>query len=188
MHLVCLVGCLAFLHVFASAASWKLQVDYSGKTFFDGYVDAYPLPRLVHSHHTTLSWYFFNQSDPSNGLVNYQDRGSAFSKGLAFWTKDGIPGIQADGWTDLQPGQKRDSIRIHSNAVFNGGLFIADFKLMPWGCGIWPSCRSRTHSQVSIKRSDRLCFLRHSVWTLGYGGLWPTLVSRFDKHARSRLS
>ncbi|KAH8089557.1 concanavalin A-like lectin/glucanase domain-containing protein [Filobasidium floriforme] len=112
---------------------WKPQIEYSGTTFFDG-------------------WSFFTDPDPSNGLVRYRDGDTAFAKGLAFWTQDGTPGIQADGWTTLNPGELRDSIRLHSKALFNGGLFIADFALMPWGCGIWPS-----------------------FWTLGYGAVWPTL-------------
>jgi hypothetical protein len=39
-------------------------------------------------------WSFFTEPDPSNGLVRYRDRDTAFAKGLAFWTQDGTPGIQ----------------------------------------------------------------------------------------------
>lgn len=31
------------------------------------------------------------------------------------------------------------SIRISSKKTYNRGLFIADFKAMPHGCGTWPA-------------------------------------------------
>ncbi|KAL1409668.1 hypothetical protein Q8F55_003664 [Vanrija albida] len=82
--------------------------------------------------------------------VTYVDAPTAFKTGLAFWTKEGQPGIQAEHWATLQPGQPRNSVRISSKAIFGGGLFIIDLALMPWGCGVWPA-----------------------VWTVGNEGPWP---------------
>lgn len=48
---------------------------------------------------------------------------------------------QADHWTQLGPDRNRDSVRITSQALYSGGLFIIDLRLMPWGCGVWPACK-----------------------------------------------
>lgn len=71
--------------------------------------------------------------------LSYVDRATAFGGGLAFWTENGTAGIQAEHWARLEPGTKRDSVRITSKALFAGGLFIIDLGLMPWGCGVWPA-------------------------------------------------
>jgi hypothetical protein len=31
------------------------------------------------------------------------------------------------------------SIRISTTKTYNGGLFIADFERMPFGCSLWPA-------------------------------------------------
>lgn len=37
----------------------------------------------------------------------------------------------------------RPSLRLHSKAEYNHGLFIADFLHMPPSqCGVWPACKS----------------------------------------------
>ncbi|ODN83771.1 hypothetical protein L198_07667 [Cryptococcus wingfieldii CBS 7118] len=113
------------------ALEWEVQIAYEGQTFFDG-------------------WNWFTEDDPSNGLVNYVGRSKAFSDGLAFWTKDGIPGIQAEHWATTDVGAHRNSVRITTKSLFEGGLFIIDMALMPWGCGVWPA-----------------------FWTLGADGAWP---------------
>ncbi|WWD22847.1 hypothetical protein CI109_107341 [Kwoniella shandongensis] len=111
---------------------WELQIAYEGVTFFEG-------------------WDWFSAADPSHGLVQYQDWPTAFDQNLAFFTSDGIPGIQADHWSHLPVGTPRNSVRISSKGLFAGGLFIIDLALMPWGCGVWPAFS-----------------------TLGYEGPWPS--------------
>ncbi|KAG6865090.1 hypothetical protein C0991_005192 [Blastosporella zonata] len=97
------------------------QVDkYQGDNFLDG------------------SWDFFDQDDPTHGLVNYQNADNAKSKGLAV-VEDGQLILSVDATTQLRPGDKRDSIRISSKKTYNGGLFIADFAAMPVGCSVWPA-------------------------------------------------
>ncbi|WVQ76859.1 hypothetical protein IAR50_006533 [Cryptococcus sp. DSM 104548] len=75
-------------------------------------------------------WNWFTEDDPSNG--------------------HGVPGIQAEHWATTDVGAHRNSVRITTKAVFEGGLFIIDMALMPWGCGVWPA-----------------------FWTLGADGSWP---------------
>jgi len=50
--------------------------------------------------------------------------------------------IQAEHWSPLVAGQNRDSVRITSHALYSGGLFLIDLASMPWGCGVWPACKS----------------------------------------------
>lgn len=50
-----------------------------------------------------------------------------------------MPGIQAEHWKTLAVGDKRDSVRISSTALYGGGLFMLDMKLVPWGCAVWPA-------------------------------------------------
>lgn len=47
----------------AASKTYNVAQDYSGSNFFDG-------------------WSFFNWADPTNGMVNYQGSGDAWSKGL----------------------------------------------------------------------------------------------------------
>lgn len=74
--------------------------------------------------------------------VSYVDHDTAFRSGLAFCTQQGIPGIQAEHWSTLPVGQKRNSVRISSTELYGGGLFVIDMRLLPWGCGIWPAGES----------------------------------------------
>ncbi|ODO03202.1 hypothetical protein I350_06047 [Cryptococcus amylolentus CBS 6273] len=83
-------------------------------------------------------------------VVSYVDRSKAFSDGLAFWTEDGVPGIQTEHWSTTDVGAHRNSVRITTKSLFEGELFIIDMALMPWGCGVWPA-----------------------FWTLGADGAWP---------------
>lgn len=100
--------------------SFTLVDDYSGPSFFDG-------------------WSFFTDSDPTSGQVNYLDKDAAMAAGLAFVQPDNTTKIGVDSTTQLQSGQKRNSVRIQTNKVYNGGLFIADFWAMPHGCSVWPA-------------------------------------------------
>jgi beta-glucanase (GH16 family) len=87
-------------------------------------------------------------------VAQYVPRDQAFGEGLAFWTQNGTPGIQAEHWKTLPVGEKRHSVRIVSKNAFAGGLFVFDMALLPHGCGVWPA-----------------------VWMLGAGNTWPYSVS-----------
>ncbi|GMK58190.1 hypothetical protein CspeluHIS016_0502220 [Cutaneotrichosporon spelunceum] len=103
---------------------WAMKAAYERQTFFD--------------------------KDPNHGMVQYVTPEVAFRDGLAFWTENGTPGIQAEHWKNLPVGEKRNSVRISSKTAFGGGLFVFDMALLPHGCGVWPA-----------------------VWMLGAGNNWP---------------
>lgn len=100
--------------------SYKLEDDYSGQNFFDG-------------------WDFFTESDPTSGQVTYLGKSDAMNKALAFVQSDGTIKLGVDSTTQLSSGQPRNSVRITSTKTYNSGLFIADFFAMPHGCSVWPA-------------------------------------------------
>lgn len=102
-----------------SGGKFKQEVMYKGEDFFS-------------------QWDFFTEDDPTHGLVNYQSQGDAESKHLAFVDGDATI-LAVDATKTLQPGQKRDSVRITSKKKWSAGLFIADFSHMPFGCSTWPA-------------------------------------------------
>ncbi|OCH91522.1 glycoside hydrolase family 16 protein [Obba rivulosa] len=100
--------------------AYQLTDHYQGQTFFDG-------------------WDFFNQADPTSGLVNFLDQPSAAQAGLAYVQSDNTTVLAVDDTTQLSVGQNRNSVRITSKKSWNNGLFIADFFAMPHGCSVWPA-------------------------------------------------
>ncbi|KAJ7119084.1 concanavalin A-like lectin/glucanase domain-containing protein [Mycena epipterygia] len=87
-----------------------------------------------------FTWDFWDQDDPTHGLVNYQNRADALAKNLAVVPNNSTLILAVDNTTTLTYGGKRDSVRISSQKVYNAGtLFIADFAAMPASCGVWPA-------------------------------------------------
>ena len=82
------------------------------------------------------------------------DNETAFSQGLAYVESDGTVIMKGDDTNWLPLGTNRSrfithnisnnsiliivSVRIQSNAAYNGGLFILDLNMAPWGCGSYP--------------------------------------------------
>ncbi|KAJ6519845.1 glycoside hydrolase family 16 protein [Mycena sanguinolenta] len=95
---------------------WLPQDEYSGQTFFDGFI-------------------FYTDSDPTH----YVNQTYAFDNKLAYVTDDGTVVMKGDNTTWLPEGQNRSSVRISSIAQYNTGLFILDLNRAPWGCGVWPA-------------------------------------------------
>ncbi|KAL4069598.1 glycoside hydrolase family 16 protein [Scleroderma yunnanense] len=127
------------LHAFAMTSGtlaqgtsviWVIQDTYEGQTFFN-------------------TFDFYTGADPTNGLVTFVDKQTAFNSGLAYVTPENKVIMQGDNTTWLPSGTNRNSVRISSQAVYNTGLFVLDLDMAPWGCGVWPA-----------------------FWTLG-GGTWP---------------
>lgn len=77
--------------------------------------------------------------DPTHGLVQYVDADTAFANKLAYVRDDGVAIMRVDNTTWLAPGQKRDSVRIHTRTKYGKGLFIADILQMPYGPSQWPA-------------------------------------------------
>lgn len=84
---------------------------------------------------------FFTETDPTNGHVQYVDRATAERNGFAT-TTNGVARLSVDT-TNKFPvgiaGGGRSSVRVISNNAYTHGLFIADIKHMPTGCGTWPA-------------------------------------------------
>lgn len=105
---------------------YSLVADYSGPTFFDGFVT-------------------FTGPDPTHGKVNYTDKAFAANTGLLgfnYHQEDNSTRarIGVDS-TDKAPGSTgRNSVRLTSKATFNAGtLLVADITHMPVGPGLWPA-------------------------------------------------
>lgn len=75
--------------------------------------------------------------DPTHGTVRYQSEGASWDQGLVSFNGAGHAVLKADTTKHVQGG--RNSVRLHSNYVFNGGLILMDSFHMPTGCGAWPA-------------------------------------------------
>ncbi|KIY49974.1 glycoside hydrolase family 16 protein [Fistulina hepatica ATCC 64428] len=84
-------------------------------------------------------WDFYNDSDPTNGYVNYLSKDDAESAGLFYVQDDGTTVLAVDDYTSLSGGEYRNSVRISSQKTYSSGLFIADIWAMPHGCSVWPA-------------------------------------------------
>ncbi|KAG8742443.1 hypothetical protein FRC10_001410 [Ceratobasidium sp. 414] len=103
-----------------SSKKYKISDQYAGSSFFD-------------------RWDFFNETDPTNGNVNYLAKSDAISKQLAYVESDGTVVIKVDDTNWVSPGANRDSVRISTSEGYTGGLFVLDVQAMPHGCGVWPA-------------------------------------------------
>jgi len=106
------------LCIYLCEGAYKLQTNYSGNTFFNG-------------------WNFFTADDPTHGYVNYLSQAQAQSAGIIS-TAPGKVIIASDS-KNVASGRGRNSVRITSNQACNAGLFILDLSHMPTGCGTWPA-------------------------------------------------
>lgn len=100
------------------SSPWKAVQNYSGQTFFNG-------------------WSFFTGADPTNGNVLYADQGTAQSAGLIEINSNGNAVMRVE--TTPQVQTNRQSVRITTQATFDGGLVVMDAVHMPTGCGTWPA-------------------------------------------------
>jgi hypothetical protein len=100
-----------------ASSSWKVADSYSGQTFFNG-------------------WSFFTAADPTNGNVQYVDQSTAQSAGLIEINSNGNAVMRVETTPQVQTNRK--SVRITTEATFNGGLVVMDAVHMPTGCGTWP--------------------------------------------------
>lgn len=100
-----------------ASSSWKAVQNYSGQTFFNG-------------------WNFFTAADPTNGNVQYVSQSAAQSAGLIQINSQGNAVMRVE--TTPQVQTNRQSVRITTQATFNGGLVVMDAVHMPTGCATWP--------------------------------------------------
>jgi len=67
---------------------WLIQDTYEGQSFFE-------------------RWSFFDQEDPTHGIVNFTNQRTAFDAGLAYVTDNNIVVMKGDNTTWLAAGQLR---------------------------------------------------------------------------------
>jgi len=97
---------------------WHLAEAHQGSNFFSG-------------------WDFFTGGDPTHGVVQFIDQGTAQSNNLAQVNSQGNAIMAVE--TTPQVASTRQSIRITTQSQFNSGLFIMDSVHMPTGCATWPA-------------------------------------------------
>lgn len=102
------------------AAPYRLVDEYSPATFFDNFN-------------------FYTGGDPTNGHVQYVDRKTALRNGYATTTNSAAR-MSVDTINKFPLGGRgRPAVRLISNNSYTHGMFIADVKHMPTGCGTWPA-------------------------------------------------
>jgi hypothetical protein len=102
------------------AAPYQLVDEYSPANFFD-------------------QFNFFTGADPTNGHVQYVDRAVALQSGYTT-TANGAARMSVDTTNNWPLGGKgRPAVRLISNNSYTHGMFVADIKHMPTGCGTWPA-------------------------------------------------
>lgn len=110
-------------------------------------------------------------SDPTQGYVNYVDQLAAYNCGLISIDKKQIY-IGVDS-TNIASGRGRDSVRLASTASYNHGLFMLDVEHMPGSiCGTWPALYVRSPVNPGLLRIDR-----SQSWLVG-----PDWVSTVSEH------
>ena len=114
---------------------------------------------------------WFDGHDPSNGYVAYQNRNNAQAQGLfSVDESTGVVRLGVDHTNTYGLNEGRPSIRLESKAVYNEGLFIADFLHMPPSqCGLWPACKS--HFLPYSGLPETIDTNQDTVWS--YGTNWP---------------
>ncbi|KAL1407084.1 hypothetical protein Q8F55_006497 [Vanrija albida] len=103
-----------------STSAWQHVETISGRNFFD-----------------SQYWNFWSYPDPTHGTVNYVDQNTAQAQGLISINEQNQAIMKVDTTQHVQGG--RNSVRIHSNRIWTGGMVILDAAHMPTGCGTWPA-------------------------------------------------
>ncbi|PWY97448.1 hypothetical protein BCV70DRAFT_143002, partial [Testicularia cyperi] len=102
----------------ATSANWTQTAAMVGNDFFDAF-----------------DWY--TQTDPTNGLVNYQSMANAQSQNLSFVDSDGHFVMAVS--TSETALQGRNSVRITSKKAYSDGVYVLNVTHVPTGCATWPA-------------------------------------------------
>ncbi|KAF8067625.1 glycoside hydrolase family 16 protein [Lyophyllum atratum] len=104
------------------ALGYDLVRDYSGLSFYDG-------------------WDFYGGYDNLTlGDVVWLNIDDAFGQGLAYVNTAGNAVLKVDNTHNVEFNQKRNSIRITTQAAYAvGSLWISDMVHIPFGCSVWPA-------------------------------------------------
>ncbi|RDB16079.1 putative glycosidase C21B10.07 [Hypsizygus marmoreus] len=101
---------------------YDLVRDYSGTSFFNG-------------------WDFYGSYDNLTlGDVVWLGKEDAFAQGLAYVNSARNVILKVDNGHNVQWNQKRNSVRITTQAAYGvGSLWITDMLHIPYGCSVWPA-------------------------------------------------
>ncbi|KAH6916775.1 endo-1,3(4)-beta-glucanase [Coprinopsis sp. MPI-PUGE-AT-0042] len=152
----------------STSSPWGLTNSYAGTSFLDG-------------------WTFFTSADPTHGIVDYIDEQGGRDAGILAFNDGGNLIMRVES-TPTVPANRR-SIRITTEAQFNGGLVIMDAVHMPVGCGTWPAfwtngpnwpaggeidileaVHDYTHNQATLHTSEGCTIASTSSRELGISG------------------
>ncbi|SPO35058.1 related to mixed-linked glucanase precursor MLG1 [Pseudozyma flocculosa] len=102
----------------AQAATWSRTADIQGNGFFDAF-----------------DW--FNERDPTNGLVTYQTVDAAKAAKLSYVDDNGafVMGVS----TVPVALEGRPSVRLQSKQSYADGLYVLNVTHVPTGCSSWPA-------------------------------------------------
>ncbi|KAH8929412.1 glycoside hydrolase family 16 protein [Atractiella rhizophila] len=85
------------------------------------------------------NWNFETQ-DFTNGMVNYVDKATAQSQGLAVINPQNHLILTPDSSSNLAYGTKRNSVKISTKRTFQvGSLIVINAWHLPYGCATWPA-------------------------------------------------
>lgn len=137
---------LAALAAGVNAASWDLTTYYSPESFLQN-----------------SQWGYFDDTDPTNGLVTYQTLTGARSLNLSYIENDQYF-LRVDNNETRLDG--RPSVRIYSQQNYTDGVYVLNSTHFPTGCAVWPAFWTVTSDiggwvsssriVVLIRRSKRL--------------------------------
>jgi hypothetical protein len=90
------------------------------------------------SSQTSCLLTFRQDSDPTNGYVDYVDENTASDAGLIYASGNATyVGVDS---SHVASGSGRQSVRLTSTASYTHGLFVLDLAHMPGSvCGSWPA-------------------------------------------------
>ncbi|TCD61817.1 hypothetical protein EIP91_007862 [Steccherinum ochraceum] len=108
--------------VIPSSFGYNLVREHAGQNFFDG-------------------WNFYGGWDNlTNSQVWWLNEETATSAKLAYINDAGHAIMKVDNTSVLTQGQKRSTIRIESENLYDlGSVWVVDMVHMPFGCSVWPA-------------------------------------------------
>ncbi|KAF8498638.1 concanavalin A-like lectin/glucanase domain-containing protein [Russula emetica] len=109
-------------HTVTKGTGYRLVDQYKGRDFLD-----------------EARWSASTEPDATHGLVQYVSQDTAQSEGMTKVLPNGAAILSVNNKTDLPLNTPRQSMHIMTTKRYNGGLFIADFQRMPFGCSLWPA-------------------------------------------------
>lgn len=137
-------GIISFLSLFSLVSAQGNDTSVGGGVFRNGNGAPGVAPYVLVDEYSPAIFFdqfnFYSGYDPTYGHVQYVDRSVALRNGYATVSEDDTAIMSVDT-TNMWPlgGKGRPALRLISNNSYTHGLFVADVKHMPTGCGTWPA-------------------------------------------------